>query len=153
MSTQTAPKTRETNLSSSLGFEPKSVHANLLAPQLYEHASRRNEGMITEGGAFAVITSPHTGRSPNDKFVVDEPSSSGNIWWEKNGKVSEAAFDKLMADVQKHLAAQEVFTQDLYGGADPSYRLPVRFVTPNAWQALFVRNMFIRPPAHELASF
>ena len=50
-----------------------------------------------------------------------------------------------------HLDGQELFLQDLFGGADPAYRLPVRFITPNAWQALFVRNMFIRPPAADLA--
>ncbi len=109
--------------------------------------------MVADGGAFAVVTSPHTGRSPNDKFVVDERGSTGQIWWEKNAKVSEAAFDRLEMDVKAHLASQEVFVQDLYGGADPTYRLPVRFLTPNAWQALFVRNMFIRPPVSELAGF
>ncbi|MEO8295516.1 MAG: phosphoenolpyruvate carboxykinase (ATP) [Gemmatimonadota bacterium] len=139
--------------SSHLGFEPRQVHSNLTAPSLYEHAIRRNEGMVADGGAFAVVTSPHTGRSPNDKFVVDEPGSTGQIWWEKNAKVSEAAFDRLEMDVKAHLASQEVFVQDLYGGADPTYRLPVRFLTPNAWQALFVRNMFIRPPVSELAGF
>ena len=153
MSTQTAPKAREAHSSSSLGFETKSIHSNLTAPLLYEHAIRRGEGMVTDGGAFAVVTSPHTGRSPNDKFVVDEPGSSGNIWWEKNARVSEESFDTLLADVKNHLGQQEVFVQDLYGGADASYRLPVRFVTPNAWQALFVRNMFIRPPASDLVGF
>ena len=153
MSTQTATTAREAHSSSALGFEPRTVHSNLTAPLLYEHAIRRNEGIITDGGAFAVVTSPHTGRSPNDKFVVEEPGSAANIWWEKNVKVSHDSFDRLLADVKAHLAGQEVFVQDLYGGADPAYRLPVRFVTPNAWQALFVRNMFIRPPAAELADF
>ncbi|MEO8200317.1 MAG: phosphoenolpyruvate carboxykinase (ATP) [Gemmatimonadota bacterium] len=153
MSTQTASKPRPTHTSSHLGFTPKLVHSNLGAPALYEHAIRRNEGTVADGGAFAVITTPHTGRSPNDKFVVDEPGSSGQIWWEKNAKFSEAAFDRLEADVKAHLASQEVFVEDLYGGADPTYRMPVRFITPNAWQALFVRNMFIRPPAEELAGF
>jgi phosphoenolpyruvate carboxykinase (ATP) len=153
MSTRTAPKAREAHSSSSLGFDPKTIHSNLSAPLLCEHAIRRNEGILTDGGAFAVVTSPHTGRSPNDKFVVDEPGSSANIWWEKNAKMSEAAFDCLLAEVQSHLGSQEVFVQDLYGGADSAYRLPVRFVTPNAWQALFVRNMFIRPPANDLPGF
>ena len=153
MSTQAAPRTRESEQSYRLGFEPRGIHANLIAPQLYEHALRRNEGVVAEGGALAVVTTPHTGRSPNDKFVVDEPGSASQIWWEKNAKLSEASFDRLLADVTLHLAGQEVFLQDLYGGADPSYRLPVRFVTPNAWQALFVRNMFIRPRPAELEGF
>ncbi|MEP7325928.1 MAG: phosphoenolpyruvate carboxykinase (ATP) [Gemmatimonadota bacterium] len=153
MSTQAAPRTREPHPNYRLGFEPRGIHANLIAPQLYEYALRRNEGVVAEGGALAVVTTPHTGRSPNDKFVVDEPGSTGQIWWEKNAKLSEAQFDKLLTHVTAHLAGQELFLQDLYGGADPAYRLAVRFVTPNAWQALFVRNMFIRPRLSELEGF
>jgi phosphoenolpyruvate carboxykinase (ATP) len=153
MSTQAAPRRPESPQPNRLGFEPKAVHANLIAPELYEFALRRGEGVMAEGGALAVVTSPHTGRSPNDKFVVEEPSSAGQIWWEKNAKISESHFERLLTDVKNHLAGQEVFIQDLYGGADKDYRLPVRFVTPNAWQALFVRNMFIRPPHADLEGF
>jgi phosphoenolpyruvate carboxykinase (ATP) len=136
------------------GVHTKTVWANLGTPALYEHAARRGEGRFTDHGALAVTTSPHTGRSPKDKFVVDEPSSSGQIWWDKNDRLAPDKFDRLLADVQQHLSGQaEVFVQDLFGGADQAYRLPVRFITPNAWQALFVRNMFIRPTAADLAGF
>jgi len=136
------------------GLSPKRVRPNLGTAELYEHAARRNEGTLTERGAMAVVTTPHTGRSPKDKFVVDEPGSTDRIWWDKNARLSEAHFDALHADVRAHLDAQsEVFVQDLYGGADAAYRQQVRFVTPNAWQALFVRNMFVRPPREELAGF
>ena len=82
------------------------------------------------------------------------PGSSARICWEKNEKLSPAHFDLLLSEVQQHLNGQsEVFVQDLFGGADLRYRLPVRFVTPNAWQALFVRNMFLRPSLAELAQF
>ena len=64
-----------------------------------------------------------------------------------------SAFDRLHDDIKQHLNAQEVYVEDLFGGADPAYRLPVRFVTPNAWHALFVRNMFIRPEAADLPGF
>ncbi len=136
-----------------LGFTPAQVHPNLNAARLYEHALRRDEGRLVTGGALSVETTPHTGRSPNDKFVVRDASSEADIWWEKNAALPEEKFDALLALVQEHLDGQEVFLQDLYGGADPDYRLPVRFVTPNAWQALFVRNMFIRPPAEDLPGF
>jgi phosphoenolpyruvate carboxykinase (ATP) len=103
---------------------------------------------------LAVVTSPHTGRSPKDKFVVDEPSCSSRIWWDRNEKLAPERFDRLQAAVNAYLDQQpEVFVQDLFGGADPAYRLPVRFITPNAWQALFVRNMFIRPALADLAQF
>jgi phosphoenolpyruvate carboxykinase (ATP) len=135
------------------GLSPQKIHANLTAPALIQEAIRRGEGEFTDNGAFAVVTSPHTGRSPKDKFVVEEPSCADRIWWEKNAKMDAGAFDRLHADVKQHLSGLELFVQDLFGGADPAYRLPVRFVTPNAWNALFVRNMFIRPEAAELASF
>ena len=136
------------------GVTTGTVWANLSTPALYEHSARRGESRLTDHGALAVVTSPHTGRSPKDKFVVDEPSSSGQIWWDKNERYSEAKFDRLLGDVQRHLSGQpEVFTQDLFGGADGNYRLPVRFITPNAWQAMFVRNMFIRPDGAGLATF
>ena len=135
------------------GFTPKRLYDNLLPPALYEEAIRRGEGLVTDHGAFNVVTTPHTGRSPLDKFIVEEPGSSSQIWWEKNGRLPETTFDRLQQLVEGHLATQEVFLQDLYGGADPAYRLSVRFVTPKAWNALFVRNMFIRPAAADLGSF
>lgn len=135
-------------------LHPKRIRANLGTAELYEHACRRGEGTLTHRGALAVVTSPHTGRSPRDKFVVEEPGSADRIWWEKNAKLSDEHFEALHADVRAHLEHQpEVFVQDLFGGADATYRQEVRFITPNAWQALFVRNMFIRPSRAELAEF
>jgi phosphoenolpyruvate carboxykinase (ATP) len=145
---------RETVTLEAHGVSPRKVWANLGSAALLEHAVRRGEGQLTDRGAFTAVTTPHTGRSPKDKFVVDEPGSSAKIWWAKNDKLSTGHFEALLAQAQQHLSAQpEVFVQDLFGGADPDHRLPVRFITPNAWQALFVRNMFIRPPATDLAGF
>jgi phosphoenolpyruvate carboxykinase (ATP) len=135
------------------GLFPIRIHANLTPPVLIEHALRRSEGILTDRGAFTAVTAPHTGRSAKDKFLVDEPGISERIWWEKNARVDPAAFERLQEDVRAYLDAREVFVQDLFAGADPAYRLSVRFVTPNAWHALFVRNMFIRALPAELAQF
>ena len=135
------------------GLFPIRIHANLTPPSLIEHALRRSEGMLTDYGAFTAVTAPHTGRSAKDKFLVDEPGSTQQIWWEKNARMQSDAFERLLEDVRAYLDAREVFVQDLFAGADPAYRLPVRFVTPNAWHALFVRNMFIRALPPELAQF
>ena len=129
------------------------IHANLGPASLVEHAIQRGEGHLTDRGAFTAVTVPHTGRSPKDKFVVEDAATSGSVWWEKNGKMSPAHFDVLLRDVREHLDGQDLFQQDLFAGADPAYRLPVRFLSPNAWQMLFVRNMFIRPTAADLATF
>ncbi len=137
------------------GFAPtQTVHWNLLPPLLCEHAVRRGEGVVTEHGAFCAVTSPHTGRSPNDKFVVEEPTTAQSIWWGKvNQPISPQQFERLHADVVQHLNGQELFVRDLFAGADPAFRIPVQFVTPNAWHALFVYNMFLRPGESDLASF
>jgi phosphoenolpyruvate carboxykinase (ATP) len=131
-----------------------AVHANLAAPALVGHSLRRHEGRLSADGALMVKTGIHTGRSVADKFVVDEPGTTADIWWGKvNQKLPAAKFALLKARVQAYLQGQELFTQDLYAGADPANRIRVRLVTTGAWQALFARNMFIRPPAAELADF
>jgi phosphoenolpyruvate carboxykinase (ATP) len=132
----------------------QTVHRNLTPTQLYEHAVRRQEGVVTASGPFCAVTSPHTGRSPNDKFLVQEPETTSQIWWGKvNQPIAPDRFERLKADVEAHLNGQEIFIRDVYAGADPTYRLPIRFVTPNAWHALFVYNMFLRPADGELMTF
>jgi len=129
------------------------VHVNLIEPELVEHALRHHDGRLSDHGAFAVETAPHTGRSAKDKFVVDEPESTADIWWDQNKRMKPDDFERLHADVTAYLSDAELYQQDLYGGADPATRLPVRFFTPSAWHALFVRNMLIRPERAELSGF
>src|SRR5436305_9424768 len=138
-----------------LGLAPQqAVHWNLRAAALYEHAARRGEGVITEGGAFCAVTSPHTGRSPNDKFIVRDAASEADVWWGRvNQPMTDEHFERLRADVVRHLNGQELFVRDLFAGADPNHRIGIRFVPPNAWTALFVYNMFLRPTASDLAGF
>ncbi len=131
-----------------------ALHANLTAPALVAHALRKKEGQLSEDGALIVRTGVHTGRSVGDKFIVDEPSTTGSIWWGKvNQKLSEAKYQTLKGRVQAYLQGRELFTQDLFAGADPANRIRVRLVTTGAWQALFARNMFLRPKLSELADF
>jgi phosphoenolpyruvate carboxykinase (ATP) len=122
---------------------------------LIQNAARRGEGDFAEMGPFVSVTSPHTGRSPNDKFVVRETQSERDVDWGKvNQPFAPEKFETLLADVRAHLnSAAELFVQDLYCGADPKYRLSVRYVSPSAWHMAFVRNMFIRPNVAELATF
>jgi phosphoenolpyruvate carboxykinase (ATP) len=138
------------------GLAPKgAVHWNLEAPDLVQAAIRRNEGELAYMGPFVAVTKPHTGRSPNDKFVVKEPGTEKDVDWGKvNQPITEAHFDALLADVRAYLnGLGELFVEDLYCGAEAAYRLSCRYVTPNAWHANFVRNMFIRPDVAELATF
>src|SRR5689334_15533464 len=130
------------------------VHWNLTAPFLYEYAVRRGEGDIGLGGSFVANTGRHTGRSPRDKYIVNEPGTKDTVdWGSTNQPIEQARFDSLHHRMLAYLQGHELFVQDLYAGADPEYRLPVRVVSPSAWHSLFARNMFIRPPFAELADF
>src|SRR5436190_12195277 len=135
------------------GLRPAGrLHWNLLAPVLMESAVRRGEGQLAEMGPFCAVTSPHAGRSPNDKFVVRESSTEHDVDWGKvNQPIAPEQFDALLADVRGHLdRAGDLFIQDLHCGADPAFRLSVRYVSPSAWHMAFVRNMFIRPDVADL---
>jgi phosphoenolpyruvate carboxykinase (ATP) len=135
------------------GIESDRVHWNLSPAALYEAIVRRQEGLIAADGAVVCRTGQHTGRSPNDKFIVREPSSSDQIDWGKvNRAMDPAQFDLLHRDLLHSLAGQELFALDCYAGADPQYRLPVRVVTEYAWHNLFCRNLFIDDAAAEAAA-
>jgi phosphoenolpyruvate carboxykinase (ATP) len=129
------------------------VFANGSAPDLVAHALHREEGRLSVDGALLVRTGVHTGRSVQDKFIVDEPETS-EVWWGPiNRKLVADKFATFAGRVQAYLQGQDLFTQDLYAGADPALRVRVRLVTTHAWAALFARNMFIRPLAEELDGF
>ena len=131
------------------------VHSNLTAPALVANALRRGEGRLSADGAFIAVTGQHTGRSVQDKFVVDEPSTREAVWWGKiNQPLPAEKFTALVAKVRSYLGQKaELFTQDLHAGADTAHQIRVRLVTTNAWHALFARNMFIRPVKDALAGF
>ena len=130
------------------GIQTDCVRWNLSTAELYEHAVRRQEAVIAADGPLACRTGLHTGRSPNDKFVVQEPSSEAEIAWGKvNRPLQPAQFDALHKDMLASLAGKELFVLDCFAGADPIYRLPVRVINEFAWHNLFCRNLFIDDPA------
>ena len=137
------------------GLEPrKAVHWNLSPVQLYERALERGEGRLAHMGAFAAITSPHTGRSPGDRFFVRESLTGDTVNWDSVGvPLSEEHFYALREEVITFLDGQELFVRDARGGADPNHSLNVRVVNHNAWHNLFAYNMFLRPTPEELAAF
>ena len=161
MATEIRPQRKQVVRESSIGLSRQGlsprgeVHWNLIAPELFQAAARRSEGEFADMGPFVAVTAPHTGRSPNDKFVVKEPSSDKDVDWGKvNHPLTVEKYQLLLEDVRSYLnETPELFVEDLYCGADPSYRLSVRYVSPNAWHMAFVRNMFIRPELSDLPTF
>jgi len=161
MATEIKPQRKQVVRESSIGLSRQGlspsgeVHWNLIAPELFQAAARRSEGEFADMGPFVAVTAPHTGRSPNDKFIVKEPNSDKDVDWGKvNQPLTVEKYQLLLEDVRKYLNdTTELFVEDLYCGADPSYRLSVRYVSPNAWHMAFVRNMFIRPELSDLPTF
>ncbi len=131
------------------GLQPsKEVFWNLATAPLVEEALLRGEGQLASTGAFVSHTGAHTGRSPDDRFVVREPACEDTVWWgEVNREISPEQFDGLRDRVCRALESEDIFVQDLQAGADPEHRLHVRVITGSAWHALFARNMFRLPKA------
>ncbi|MBV6452254.1 MAG: Phosphoenolpyruvate carboxykinase (ATP) [Anaerolineales bacterium] len=123
---------------------------NLPTEALYEEAVYRGEGATTAGGPFVAHTGKYTGRAASDKFVIKHADSENNIWWGTQNRAFDGGkFDALYSRMTEYLKGRDVFVQDVYAGADPKYRLNVRFVTEEAWHGMFVRNMFILPETPE----
>jgi phosphoenolpyruvate carboxykinase (ATP) len=151
--TQTTPETSAPDLTTH-GITPSGrVYANLSVPALYEHALLQDGVELAAGGPLVVETGVHTGRAPKDKFTVDEPGSTGRIWWGPvNQAIAEDRAAGLRAKLRAHLGARPaLYVVDAYAGSHPAVRLNVRVITESPWHALFARTLFINPTPEELA--
>ena len=133
------------------------VLRNLPVEDIIENIIDHQEGTLGLNGAVMVDTGRYTGRSPKDKYFVDEESSNKNLWWGPvNAKIDESIFDDLyeqVVDYYNHSDDSNTYVFDGFAGADPTYRLNVRIIAKKAWQAHFAHNMFIRPEKGELDGF
>ena len=133
--------------------QQKNVHRNLFPAELVQQSIRRDEGKLASNGAIVGYTAPFTGRTPKDKFTVLDPRTEKTVAWGGfNKEFSPEKFDALYDRVLEFLHGKELFAQDLFAGADPKYRLPIRVINQYAWHNLFVRDLFVRPSAEELKS-
>ncbi|MCF8381936.1 MAG: phosphoenolpyruvate carboxykinase (ATP) [Bacteroidales bacterium] len=143
----------------------KTIYHNLSYDELFKHETNTDlvgfeKGFLTTTGAVNVDTGIFTGRSPKDKYIVKEETSSENIWWKSetrkasdNKPISEEIWSELKINTLNQLSGKTLYVQDGYAGANPETRLKVRFIMEVAWQAHFVKNMFIRPTEEELEAF
>ncbi len=147
----TTPTSTESTTDHPIG---RSVRANRSTAELYEDAIRAGEGVIAAAGPLVVRTGKHTGRSPEDKFIVKEPSSDAKIWWGPvNRPISEEHYDRLRARLIDYCADRDLYAQDCWIGAHPGHRRSLRVYTETAWASIFARNLFRRPTAEALADF
>ena len=140
-----------------LGFTEQNIYRNLTVNELVSDIVANGEGVVGLKGAVMVDTGVYTGRSPKDKYIVDESSSSSDIWWGSvNQKTSEQTFDELYKKIMNFYnlnSNTKTYVFDGFAGADPNHALSVRIIAKKAWQAHFVHNMFIRPEENELENF
>ena len=130
------------------------VHRNMDVPHLVKKALARGEGTLSETGALAVETGKYTGRSPNDKFIVDTPAVHDDIAWGKtNVPIKKEYFDRLKWKIKGYLQGKEIFVFDGFAGADPKYRMNFRIINELACQNLFIHQLLIRPTEEDLVNF
>jgi len=122
------------------------IHRNLSVPSMVEQIIARKEGILSSTGALSVKTGKFTGRSPDDKYIVDDEVTHNSVNWGKvNHPISEEHFDKLFRRMKKHIEDKEFFVFDGFVGADPDHRLAIRVINNRSWHNLFARQLFIRP--------
>ncbi len=145
--------------------KPSEVYHNLSYEDLFIHETYPSlegfeKGFVTNTGAVAVDTGIFTGRSPKDKYIVDEPEARPNVWWAGPGRkgsdnkaISEDTWNKLVSIGQNQLSGKKLYVTDAYCGANPDTRIRIRVISEIAWASHFVKNMFIRPTEEELETF
>ena len=139
------------NTASAILAGASAIHQNLSVPVLYEHAVRRHEGKLLQGGTFAVFSGERTGRSPKDKFVVRTPDISEHVWWgQHNQPLPADTFERLRAKAIAYLNGRELYVQDTVVAQDPDHRKTVRVITEQAYHSLFARTMFIPSEAQPI---
>lgn len=131
-----------------------TVYWNQAPAKLYEQTIERGEGEIASSGGLVVQTGEFTGRSPKDKFVVEDDMTRDTVWWgDINQPISPENYQNLKTRILAYLQGRDLWVRDAFAGADPKYRIGVRVVNENPWQNMFVHNMFLRPSKEEKEQF
>ncbi len=132
----------------------KNIYYNSDYDELYKHEVEQDKELVSANGAVMVDTGIFTGRSPKDKYFVDQtPSNKYISWGDINHPISKEIFDELFEKAKKEFEGKDLYVQDLYCGASETSKKSIRVITEIAWQAHFVKNMFIRPTQEELEDF
>ncbi|MGJ8528590.1 phosphoenolpyruvate carboxykinase [Maritalea sp.] len=140
-------------INQAINANAKSLSYNDNAPKLATHAIKRDEVQFSADGALVADTGKFTGRSAQDKYIVDDALTHDTVWWDNANGTSTEQFDVLLSDMMAATKDKDLFVQQLYAGADLSHQMNVEVFTENAWHALFIRNLLIRPALNALGDF
>ncbi|MEM6831839.1 MAG: phosphoenolpyruvate carboxykinase (ATP), partial [Bacteroidota bacterium] len=139
---------------SHIGINVKEAHWNLSQAELIEETLKRGEGVLSSTGALMCDTGTFTGRSPKDRFIVEDEKTKDSVWWGNiNIPFTEENFDRLFTKMKNFLKDKKVFVREAYAGSDKTHRLRVRVINTMAWHNLFAYNMFLRPEDYKLKDF
>ena len=146
MTAQSLPKDPVRSQLVELGFAGNgAIHRNLAPAELIARSLARGEGILAANGALVVKTGEPSGRSPKDRFIVEEEPFTEQIdWGETNQPCKPALFDRLLDKARGYLHDRDLYVFDGYAGAERSYRLPIRVVADATWHALFANTLFVR---------
>ena len=137
-----------------LGIKNSKINYQLSAEQLHNYTITKGQGKETSLGAIAINTGEFTGRSPNDRFIVKDNVTKGEVWWSDiNLPFDAEKFDALYNRVTDYLSKKEIFVRDSYACADEHYKLNIRVVNEYPCSNMFAYNMFLRPTEKELETF
>lgn len=129
------------------------VLTNLSVEELVEHAVRTDHATLAANQALVCKSGKYTGRTPKDKYIVEEPGSEKNIWWDNNNRMSPELFSRIREKLRDYAEGKDLYVIDTYGGADPAHRIKARFIVERPYHALFIKQLLIRPSAAELATY
>ncbi len=135
-------------------IEVKEAHWNLSQAELIEETLKSGEGVLTQTGALMCDTGKFTGRSPKDRFIVEDSKTKDSVWWGNiNIPFSEENFDNIFQKMKNFLKDKKIYVREAYAGADKTHRLRVRVINTMVWHNLFAYNMFLRPDSYKLKDF
>ena len=138
----------------SYGIQSSKVHYQLSSEELHKITVEKNQGVTVNSGALAVNTGEFTGRSPKDRFIVEDAITKDEIWWgDINIPFESDKFDKLYDKVVNYLSDKELFVRDNFACADENYKVKIRHINEYPWSNMFTYNMFLRPDEAELENF
>ena len=129
------------------------VHFNPSVETLIQHCLENDQCVLADNGAVVAYTGKYSGRTPKDKHTVREPSSENNIWWENNHEMNQDLFDSIREKARGYAENRTLYVIDTFGGADPEFRIAVRFIVERPYHALFIKQLLIRPNEAELSEF